>query len=291
MSAGAGALRLDKFLWAARFFKTRGLASEAIEAGRVSVNGERAKPAKTVKPGDSLCIRRPPYEHLVTVRAASDKRGSASVAQALYEETAESRAKREAVAAEMKAMPPPVFKGRPTKKDRRTLERFVRRQDEDWAVVPANPLDALPLTIALRESDWLAPSIRVVHAIGFATLASTVIAFDLRVLGLSRRTSIRALSRRLMPWTFAAVAVIVPTGGLLFLSRSADLISSRLFMIKMALIGAAAINAVIFRTGPYQGVKAWDIGVAAPLAARLSVALSIALWISVIVCGRTLAAG
>ena len=131
MSAGAGALRLDKFLWAARFFKTRSLAAEAIEAGRVSVNGERAKASKTVKPGDALSIRRPPWEHHVTVRALADKRGSASVAQALYEETAESRAKREALAAELKSMPPPVFKGRPTKKDRRTLERFNRRQDED----------------------------------------------------------------------------------------------------------------------------------------------------------------
>jgi ribosome-associated heat shock protein Hsp15 len=131
MSAPPPSLRLDRFLWAARFFKTRGLAAEAIEAGRVSVNAGRAKASKNVKAGDALSIRRPPYEFHVTVRALSDKRGSAAVAQALYEETPESRARREAVAAEMKAMPPPVFKGRPTKKDRRTLERFVRRQDDD----------------------------------------------------------------------------------------------------------------------------------------------------------------
>jgi len=124
-------MRLDKYLWAARFFKTRSLATEAIDAGRVSVNGERAKASKTVKPGDALAIRRPPWEHLVTVRAVSDKRGSAAVAQALYEESPESKAKREALAAELKSLPPPVFKGRPTKKDRRTLERFNRRQDED----------------------------------------------------------------------------------------------------------------------------------------------------------------
>ncbi|MGE0358111.1 MAG: RNA-binding S4 domain-containing protein [Burkholderiales bacterium] len=124
-------MRLDKYLWAARFFKTRSLAAEAIDAGRVSVNGERAKASKTVKPGDALAIRRPPWEHLVTVRAVSDKRGSAAVAQALYEESPESKAKREALAAELKSLPPPVFKGRPTKKDRRTLERFNRRQDED----------------------------------------------------------------------------------------------------------------------------------------------------------------
>ena len=129
--SGAGRVRVDLWLVAARFFKTRGLASEAIDAGRVSVNAERAKASKTVKPGDSLVIRRPPYEHTVRVLGVSDRRGPASEAQLLYEETPESRAKREAMAAEIKAMPPPVFKGRPTKKDRRTLVHFFRRQDED----------------------------------------------------------------------------------------------------------------------------------------------------------------
>ena len=126
--SGGGALRVDKWLWTARFFKTRGLAAEAIEAGRVSVNGERAKPSKTVKPGDAIAIRRPPFDHHATVLAISDRRGSASEAQKLYEETPESRAKRDAVAAELKSLPPPVFKGRPSKKDRRTLDRFIRRQ-------------------------------------------------------------------------------------------------------------------------------------------------------------------
>jgi ribosome-associated heat shock protein Hsp15 len=126
-----GTVRLDKWLWASRFFKTRGLALAAIEAGRVSVNGERAKPSRHLRPGDALAIRRPPFEHHVVVRALSDKRGPASEAQKLYDETAESRARRELLAAELKALPPPVFKGRPTKKDRRTLERFVRSQDEE----------------------------------------------------------------------------------------------------------------------------------------------------------------
>jgi ribosome-associated heat shock protein Hsp15 len=127
----AARVRVDLWLVAARFFRTRPLAAEAIDAGRVSVNGERAKPSKTVRAGDSLAIRRPPFEHLVEVRAVATRRGPAAEAQKLYEETAESLVKRAAVAAEMKAMPPPVFKGRPTKKDRRTLERFFREQDED----------------------------------------------------------------------------------------------------------------------------------------------------------------
>jgi hypothetical protein len=156
-------------------------------------------------------------------------------------------------------------------------------------VNPASPLDALPLVIALRESPGLATAIRMAHMLGFAVLAGTVIAFDLRVLGIARHVSVRALSRRLLPWTFAAVVVIVPTGSLLFLSKAGDLIASRLFVLKMALIAAAAINAMIFRSGPYQGVKDWDMEAAAPLAARAGVALSIALWISVIACGKVLA--
>ncbi len=154
----------------------------------------------------------------------------------------------------------------------------------------ANPLEALPLAILLRDSPWLAPAVRTLHALGFVTLVATVAAFDLRVLGLSRHLSVRALSRQLLPWTFAAVIVIVPTGSLLFLSKAGELISSRLFVLKMALVAAAAINAMIFRTGPWQGVKAWDTGVAAPPAARAQVALSLALWIGVVACGRTLAA-
>jgi ribosome-associated heat shock protein Hsp15 len=129
--SGADRVRVDLWLVAARFCKTRGLATEAIDAGRVSVNHERAKASKPVKPGDELAIRRPPYEHVVKVLGVADRRGPASEAQKLYEETAESRAKRDAVAAELKSLPPPVFKGRPTKRDRRTIERFIRRQDED----------------------------------------------------------------------------------------------------------------------------------------------------------------
>jgi len=124
-------MRLDKWLWAARFFKTRTLAVEAIAGGRVSVNGDRAKPAKELKVGDALAIRRAPFEHAIVVKALSDKRGSAAIAATLYDETAESRARRAAIAAEMKSLPQPRFKGRPTKKTRRDYEKWLRQGDED----------------------------------------------------------------------------------------------------------------------------------------------------------------
>ena len=124
-------MRLDKWLWAARFFKTRTLAVEAIEGGRVSVNGERSKPAKELKVGDRVSIRRPPFEHLVGVRQLSDKRGPATVAATLFEETEESRARRTVLAAEMKSLPQPRFKGRPTKKTRRDYERWLQQSDDE----------------------------------------------------------------------------------------------------------------------------------------------------------------
>jgi ribosome-associated heat shock protein Hsp15 len=124
-------MRLDKWLWAARFFKTRALAVRAIEAGHVSVNGERAKPAKALRAGDGVVVRRPPFEHTIVVKALSDTRGSAAIAATLYDETEESRARRAALAAELKAQPVPRFKGRPTKKTRRDYERWLRSGDDE----------------------------------------------------------------------------------------------------------------------------------------------------------------
>jgi ribosome-associated heat shock protein Hsp15 len=124
-------MRLDKWLWAARFFKTRTLAVEAIAGGKVSVNADRAKPAKELKLGDTLAIRRPPFEHVVVVKAFSDKRGPAAAAALLFEETVESRTRRTALAAEMKSLPQPRFKGRPTKKTRRDYEKWLRSGDDE----------------------------------------------------------------------------------------------------------------------------------------------------------------
>jgi ribosome-associated heat shock protein Hsp15 len=124
-------MRLDKWLWAARFYKTRTIAVEAIDAGHISVNGERAKPAKMLKVGDRVVVRRAPIEHTVVVKALSDKRGPAAIAATLFDETEESHAHRTVLAAQMKAMPQPRFKGRPTKKTRRDYERWLRQGDEE----------------------------------------------------------------------------------------------------------------------------------------------------------------
>jgi ribosome-associated heat shock protein Hsp15 len=125
-------MRLDKWLWAARFFKTRSLSVEAIAAGHVSVNGERAKAAKMLRAGDAVEIRRPPFTHSIVVKGLSERRGPASEAQALYEETPESKARRVQLAAEMRSVSAaPRFPGRPTKKDRRDYEKWFRGGTDD----------------------------------------------------------------------------------------------------------------------------------------------------------------
>ena len=119
-------VRLDKWLWAARFFKTRGLAADAVDGGKVHLNGSRAKPAKLVQVGDTLRLRIGPYDWFVTVRAVTERRGPPRDAQLLYDETAEGRAARERLAQAHKIAPAPTYqgKGRPTKKERRDIERL-----------------------------------------------------------------------------------------------------------------------------------------------------------------------
>ena len=123
---GSGKVRLDKWLWAARFFKTRSLAVEAIEGGKVHVGGERVKRSKLLQVGDEVRVRLGPYEHQVVVRGLAERRGSAAVAAELYEETPESRERRAALAVQMKATAAEFAygQGRPTKKERRDIERF-----------------------------------------------------------------------------------------------------------------------------------------------------------------------
>ncbi len=124
-----GPLRLDKWLWAARFFKTRSLAAEAVSGGKVEINGARSKPGRSVHVGDRLSIRRGPYEWTVIVRDISKHRGPAPEAQLLYEETEQSKQKREETSAQLKIQRPPEFdtRGRPSKKARRAILRFTKR--------------------------------------------------------------------------------------------------------------------------------------------------------------------
>lgn len=119
-------LRIDKWLWAARFYKTRALAVEEIDKGRVRVNGVEAKPAREVKAGDTVTLRQGPVQRTLTVRGISNQRGAAPIAQQLYEETEESQRLRAEAAEQRRLAGDPAGSlehGRPTKRDRRTLDK------------------------------------------------------------------------------------------------------------------------------------------------------------------------
>lgn len=121
--------RLDKWLWAARFFRTRSLATQAISGGKVKVNGDSAKPSRDVQVGDEIAVRSGVYQKVVTVEQVTGKRGSASIAAELYTETAESLAARETLALQLREernrSQAPV--GRPSKRDRREIRKLRGR--------------------------------------------------------------------------------------------------------------------------------------------------------------------
>jgi len=122
-------VRLDKWLWAARLFKTRALAADEIAHGRVSVNGQAAKPSREVRPGDRIEVRQGSLTRTIDVRGLSAQRGPAAVAQLLYEETADSlEARRRAAEARRQGTEPAlaIEQGRPTKRDRRQLGQWQR---------------------------------------------------------------------------------------------------------------------------------------------------------------------
>lgn len=123
-------VRIDKWLWAARFFKTRSLAAQAVNGGHVAVNGNKVKPARLVQTGDMLAIRQGFVEYTVRVLVVSERRGPAVVARTLYEETEASQAKREQVLAERKAL---NLQGnqpdrRPDKHERRKIRQFLKKE-------------------------------------------------------------------------------------------------------------------------------------------------------------------
>ena len=125
-------LRIDKWLWAARFYKTRSLAAEELDKGRVRVNDIEAKPSREVKVGDTLTLRQGPVTRTLMVRGISSQRGGAPAAQLLYEETAESLAAKALQAEQRRLGQEPATsqtQGRPTKRDRRDLEKLGNK---DW---------------------------------------------------------------------------------------------------------------------------------------------------------------
>lgn len=138
----------------------------------------------------------------------------------------------------------------------------------------------------MRDGVWLYPIVETIHIVGFSVLVGAVAMFDLRLLGFGRSLPPEALARHLLPWSWFALLLIVPSGLLMF-STQPELLDNGAFLLKLALIAAAGLNALAFHLGPWRVVARWPAS--APPWARLHAALSLLLWIAVIACGRLLA--
>jgi hypothetical protein len=158
---------------------------------------------------------------------------------------------------------------------------------------PLGALEASGLGQAMRQWLWLYPSVETVHIVGIGLLFGSIAVLDLRLLGLSRAISVRTLARHVLPWTAASFVLIVPSGLMMFTAHAAEFIDSPVFVLKMGLIMAAGLNAALFHTMVFRTADVWDAEdmrkLPPPPSARVSAALSLLIWISVIACGRLLA--
>jgi hypothetical protein len=148
-------------------------------------------------------------------------------------------------------------------------------------------LAATPPALAMRSYAWLYPAVEIVHIAGFTLLVGAVAMFDLRVLGLGSALPAPALARYLLPWSAGSMLAVLPSGLLLFAAEAPDLVANRVFLLKLALIGVAGLNALAFHAGPYRAAGRWQ-GRAPPRACAHAL-LSLLLWLAVIACGRLLA--
>lgn len=141
---------------------------------------------------------------------------------------------------------------------------------------------------AMRQSPLLYPAVEILHIFGFVLLAGSIIALDLRLIGLARWLAAIGLARHLLPLAIGGFILAAPMGALLFVTEAAALARNPVFLVKLALILLAGLNAAAFHLGPWRAVAGWDQG-RPPQAARVAGLLSIGLWLSVIACGRLIA--
>lgn len=145
------------------------------------------------------------------------------------------------------------------------------------------------LAAAMRGELWLYPAVEVLHICGFVILVGSVIMFDLRLFGWSRAFSVTGLARHLLPWSFGALLVIVPTGLLMFSAHAGEFVDNRAFAARLTLLMLAGTNAAAFHVGVFRSAATWDRDADVPVGARMHAAASVILWISIIACGRLIA--
>lgn len=141
----------------------------------------------------------------------------------------------------------------------------------------------------MRKSEWMYPIVEIFHIVGFVVLVGAALMFDLRVLGFGRGLSVTTLARHLLRWSWLGLLLVVPAGFMMFTAHATEFATNPAFLLKLGLLAAAAANVAFFHLVPYRTVRVWDVAGDAPPAARAAAFLSIAVWISVISCGRLIA--
>ena len=150
-------------------------------------------------------------------------------------------------------------------------------------------LESSAVAVAMRQWLWLYPAVEVLHIAGIAALVGGAVMFDLRLLGVSRGLPVAALAAHLLTWSRVGLGLMAVSGGLMFTAHATEWAENPAFRVKMLLIIAAGLNAWAFHRWPFRSVARWDREVPTPSRARVAAVLSIALWLSVITCGRLLA--
>ena len=150
-------------------------------------------------------------------------------------------------------------------------------------------VEATGLGRFMREALWAYPATEALHIVGIGLLFGSIAIVDLRLIGLGRRVPVSALAGFAVPWSLAGFVLAAATGLLMFTAHAAEFLTLPVFILKMGLILAGGINAAILHAGVLGDTRAWDIGATTPRAAKVAGALSIALWVGVVACGRLLA--
>jgi hypothetical protein len=142
---------------------------------------------------------------------------------------------------------------------------------------------------AMRHWLWLYPVVEIVHILGFVVLVGAAVMFDLRLLGAAPRLPVSDLARHLLPWSRAGLVLVVPSGAAMFVAHATEMATNPAFQLKLALIAAAGLNALLFHRGVFRTAAGWDRAAPIPPRARVTAVCSLALWAGVLACGRLLA--
>jgi hypothetical protein len=141
----------------------------------------------------------------------------------------------------------------------------------------------------VRDSPLAYPALETAHIVGFTVLVGAAVMFDLRLLGLARTLPVADTARHLLGWSRLSLFVVIPSGVLLFLTQATETWANPAFRLKLCLLAAAGLNALVFHLGPFKSVDTWGSGSATPVGAKIAALLSLALWAGVITCGRFIA--